>query len=202
MASGQNLRVFILAGQSNMLGHAEIEHLEQLVDDTETRDDYIHLLNQDGSWAVRDDVTLAFRNDVHKLTVGKGDTSTKFGPELQFGQVVGDYFDDPVLLIKTAWGGTDLAVDWRPPSSGIPSEPYECFLFRSCQETEYGFRFRSMVEYVEKILTDIPNTLPEYTDLNPILSGFVWFQGFNGEFRDAYMLNIHALLVILALILP
>jgi hypothetical protein len=31
---------------------------------------------------------------------------------------MGDYLTDPVLLIKTAWGGKSLFVDFRPPSSG------------------------------------------------------------------------------------
>ena len=30
--------------------------------------------------------------------------------------------DEPVLIIKTAWGGKSLAVDFRPPSAG-PYEP-------------------------------------------------------------------------------
>jgi alpha-galactosidase len=32
--------------------------------------------------------------------------------------VVGDHFDEPVLLVKVAWGGKSLAVDFRPPSAG------------------------------------------------------------------------------------
>jgi len=40
------------------------------------------------------------------------------GPELGFGFVLGDYFEEPVLLIKTAWGGKSLYQDFRPPGSG------------------------------------------------------------------------------------
>ena len=47
-----------------------------------------------------------------------------FGPELQFGHVLGDYFDNQVLLIKTAWGGKSLYRDFRPPSSGGTVGPY------------------------------------------------------------------------------
>ena len=40
------------------------------------------------------------------------------GPELGFGWVLGDALKEPVLLIKCAWGGKSLAVDFRPPSAG------------------------------------------------------------------------------------
>lgn len=176
--------MFILAGQSNMLGNANLSHLKQLIADPATAADYAHLINPDGSFIVRDDVTLAFRGNINKLTARYGDTFEMFGPELQFGHVVGDYFDEPVLLIKAAWGGTDLAVDWRPPSSGIPDFAYDCNS-APCQVEDYGVRYRRMVEIVNGLLSDIPGKLPEYAGLNPILSGFVWFQGFNGEFSSS-----------------
>ena len=42
--------------------------------------------------------------------------------EVGFGWVLGDALDEPVLLVKCAWGGKSLAVDFRPPSAGKP--PY------------------------------------------------------------------------------
>jgi len=36
------------------------------------------------------------------------------GPELQIGHRLGNYFKEPVLLIKTAWGGKSLYKDFRP----------------------------------------------------------------------------------------
>ena len=32
--------------------------------------------------------------------------------------VVGDAYEEPVLLVKLSWGGKSLAKDFRPPSSG------------------------------------------------------------------------------------
>lgn len=183
LAWGQpQLRVFILAGQSNMEGRGDVGHLRQLVNDPETRDDYEHLTSSDGSFLVRNDVTLAFGNDIAGLTVGKGANGVKFGPELQFGQVVGDHFSDPVLLIKTAYGGTDLAVDWRPPSSPNPpaEEAYMCGA-DPCDSFDYGRTYREMVRYVNDLLTNLDSDLPQYAGFELVMSGFVWFQGFNGE---------------------
>ena len=50
------------------------------------------------------------------LKPGYGSSQKKIGPELGFGWVVGDAFEEPVLLIKLAWGGKSLAEDFRPPS--------------------------------------------------------------------------------------
>ena len=35
---------------------------------------------------------------------------------------MGDHFDEPVLLIKTAWGGHSLFKNFRSPSAGFPAE--------------------------------------------------------------------------------
>lgn len=43
-----------------------------------------------------------------------------FGPEVCFGDFMGDFYEEPVLLIKFAFGGfSSLAVDLRPASSGF-----------------------------------------------------------------------------------
>ena len=52
------------------------------------------------------------------LTVGFGSPTIASAPKLEFGTVIGDHFDDQVLLIKTAWGGRSLDRDFRPPSAG------------------------------------------------------------------------------------
>lgn len=165
-----------------MEGRGDLGHLTQLVEDPSTRDDYVHLTSSDGSWLVRDDVTLAFGSFIGGLTAGKGANAAKFGPELQFGHVVGDFFSDPVLVIKTAVGGTDLAVDWRPPSSPNPpiEEAYSCG-GELCTASDYGRQYRAMVRYVNDILTGMERFIPQYAGFEIVLSGFVWFQGFNGK---------------------
>ena len=106
-----------------MEGQGAIGTLDWLGEDST----YGHLLakleNDDGSWKVRDDVWVYYpraRGGLKKgaLTVGYGANDEKIGPELLFGHVMGDCFESPVLLVKTAWGGKSLAVDFRPPRSG------------------------------------------------------------------------------------
>ena len=58
------------------------------------------------------------------LAPGFGSRDDAIGPELGFGHVVGEHLDEQVLLIKVAWGGKSLAVDFRPPSAGGDVGPY------------------------------------------------------------------------------
>lgn len=58
------------------------------------------------------------------LSVGFRSKQHNFGPELGFGFAVGDALEDGVLLIKTAWGGASLDVDFQPSStSGNTGQP-------------------------------------------------------------------------------
>ncbi len=71
---------------------------------------------------MREDVFISCLDRKGPLWVGHGARKETIGPELGFGWVMGDVLDEPVLLIKCAWGGKSLAVDFRPPSAGKP--PY------------------------------------------------------------------------------
>jgi hypothetical protein len=55
------------------------------------------------------------------LTVGYGAFGTggnRIGPEYLFGLTMEDRLKEPVLIIKTSWGGRSLHTDFRPPSAG------------------------------------------------------------------------------------
>ena len=168
------LQIFILAGQSNMEGQGVVSmdhpkyynggkgNLVWSMEHSASKDRMQHLRDADGQWVVRDDVEISFkaRDAVRKgpLTVGYTGYggSSHIGPELQFGHVMGDFFEEPVLLIKTAWGGKSLYKDFRPPSSGGEVGPY----------------YTQMIQEVRDALNAIGDE--EYE-----LKGFVWMQGWN-----------------------
>jgi hypothetical protein len=56
------------------------------------------------------------------LSTGYGARPTAFGPEYAFGMMLEKQLDQPILIIKTAWGGKSLHYDFRPPSAG-PYQP-------------------------------------------------------------------------------
>jgi len=180
LAQTSPVKVFILAGQSNMEGHGIIKidpgrnegkgSLEYLVKDPATKNRYKHLVDETGQWIVRDDVWIWYLGRQGGLTVGYGARNDWIGPELQFGHVVGDYFDNQVLLIKTAWGGKSLAKDFRPPSSG----------------GEVGPCYGEMMKHVKNVLANLKKYFPDYDGNGYELAGFGWHQGWNDRINQAF----------------
>ena len=123
-AGSSPVKIIILAGQSNMLGQGDISPVTTpgTLEHTVANDPagiYQFLKDGGGNWVVRDDVWIRDQNPSQGgLTVGYGADSGKVGPELGFGHVIGDLNEQQVLIVKAAWGGKSLAVDFRPPSSG------------------------------------------------------------------------------------
>jgi len=206
------VKVFILAGQSNMEGKAAATTLDPLLADPKTAVKFRHL-KVDGKWAVRQDVWVTFlcksasgpKSDsplYGPLTVGFGSDKTirdaankkitvpGFGPELGFGDAMGDHFDEQVLLIKAAWGGRSIKRTFRPPSA-MPSDEevkqaYEQAKARNPDATlaevkdSYGRDYRAMVAEVRKVTSDIGKYFPAYDPKAGYeIAGLVWFQGWN-----------------------
>ena len=99
--------------------------------------------------------------------------------------------DEPILIIKTAWGGKSLHTDFRPPSAG-PYEFDEAQLERFRNQGKdigaikadkakaTGHYYRLMIDHVKKVLADIKRVYPDYDpEQGYELAGFVWFQGWN-----------------------
>lgn len=176
------VKVFILAGQSNMAGHGETVKGEKgnLTWLVNTNKKYQHLTDASGEWKTRDDVFVYGKDKfdvLHTggLSIGFGAFPYTIGPELQFGNVVGDYFDEKVLLIKTAWGGKNLAVDFCPPSavsdSGYVRIPYA--------PKDTGYYYVQMLARVHDVVTNIQKYVPNYKGEGYQIEGFAWHQGWN-----------------------
>ena len=175
--STKPVRVFLLAGQSNMEGQGVVSmdhpeyynggrgNLVNTMKDPDKAPLYKHLKNDKGEWIARDDVRIIFRDRSGPLTIGYTGYggSSHIGPELQFGHIVGDYFEEPVLLIKTAWGGKSLYKDFRPPSSG----------------GETGEFYKLMLKDIHKALDGMTDTFPDWKGREYEISGFIWMQGWN-----------------------
>lgn len=170
-----------------MEGQGSIEHLEALLANPETAPRYSHLYDDDREWTVRDDVYVRYNEwrRIGKLTTGFGFRTHKFGPELEFGHVVGNVHDETVLIIKTTFGGCSLAADFRPPSSG--EAPFDwslmddhCREFKASNGTlAIGHRYHEMMYIINDTLSDITKVIPDYDGSGYDILGFLWFQGFS-----------------------
>lgn len=198
------VKVFLLAGQSNMEGKAANSLLESQALDPKTKDLFQHL-RKDGKWIIRDDVSIKFLNRKGGLTIGYG-SPNKTGPELEFGNAMGDHFDEHVLLIKAAWGGHSLYQKFRSPSAGLPiHEALQKELEMAQQRVKnnnqkrgrndplptmdgiksaYGSSYRNMLQEVRETRENFETLFPNLKGMKWELTGFVWFQGFNDMFGD------------------
>jgi alpha-galactosidase len=199
------VKVFILAGQSNMEGKAKNSLLEYQATAPETAGRFAHL-RKDGEWIVRDDVFIRFLERKGGLTIGYG-SRDRTGVELEFGTMMGDHFDQPVLLIKTAWGGHSLCKLFRSPSAGMPSDEtlqqeLEKARERVAKSNEkngkneplptmkditevYGSSYRNMLAEVRDTFDNYQEMFPALKDKKLEVAGFVWFQGWNDMYNGA-----------------
>jgi hypothetical protein len=206
------IKVFILAGQSNMVGYGHSEtgnggvagaigSLRHLAVNNASFPDYDYaslLVNPadpaGSAWKTRGDVKAWWRDGGTNLggTVRKGDLgppflgidANRYGPEYAFGQVLGDYYvADDVLIIKAAWGGKSLAVDFRPPSAvaRVPG-------------TQVGPFYHAIFDNVRDALTNLGTEFPAWSGKGYQIVGFGWHQGWNDRvdqtFNDEYEANM------------
>ena len=204
-ARAATVKVFILAGQSNMEGQGFIAadpkrnggkgSLEFLVKDAATAPKFAHLVDAAGKWRVRDDVFIHYLQRKGPLTVGFGAKETMIGPELGIGWVTGDAFKEPVLLIKCAWGGKSLGVDFRPPSAGkLPYSLGEKTDAAIAQDPAIlGKYYRETLALTKAALAQVKELVPG-SDGKYEVVGFGWHQGWNDRvtqpFNDEYEKNM------------
>lgn len=114
------VQVFILLGQSNMVGLGKIAGVEGSLDNAvKTKQKYTYLVDDAGAWNVRNDVRFV------RMMQGKGLMANDWlgikggtiGPEFGIGHVVGNAVDAPVMVLKSCIGNRSLGWDLLPPGS-------------------------------------------------------------------------------------
>jgi hypothetical protein len=107
-----------------------------------------------------------------------GQQGQQMGPELGFGWTLAESWNgnnnnikhnhnnnkkqQQILLLKLAWGGRSLAVDFRPPSSGGIT----------------GLYYEAILAYTYKTLAQLNRFFPDYNGKYQ-LAGLAWHQGWN-----------------------
>ena len=160
----KTLRVFIFAGQSNMVGtHSRIVDIPRFPPFA-------------GLDQPQENVLFSYTMGREQMTTSQGwiplqPTEDFFGPELSFGQRVSQQIAAPIAIIKIASGGTTLGEDWNPDTPG-------------------GFKLYPLaLEHVRAALAKLDQKQQPYR-----LEGFMWHQGendmFHKEFKPAYGKNL------------
>jgi len=163
--------MFILAGEGNIEGFASAGHLHQLVfpNDSTAVPQYQHLVNTTtGQFLTRDDVFVTY--DHHRgdellhgpLSMQYGGDAGSFGPELQMGHVLGDLYEEPVVIVKAGWKGRSLAKDFASPSTN-----------------NTGFQWYRLISSIHNTANSLHEILgPKYKYSKPDIGGLVWWHGY------------------------
>ncbi len=198
------VQVYIMLGQSNMLGFGRVGprdtvgSLEYLVKEQAK---YPHLIDNDGNWVTRDDVRYMHVMDKRGVDYKNLDEfqimrnewlkpTGSFGPELGFGHVLGDFHDEPVLLLKACIGNRSLGWDLLPPGSerfehdgkiyagykdvanfwdkGSEPKPVSWYA---------GRQYDADTQHAKIVLKQLDEFVPEYAGQGYEIAGFVWWQG-------------------------
>ena len=199
-AAAGPLKVYLLVGQSNMQGHAHVRTFDHIGMDPKTAPILKAIRNAAGTPKVCENVwissvdTAVPEGERHgRLTAGYGASGrgSKIGPELTFGIYTQQRVDEPILVIKTAWGGKSLNTDFRPPSAGayefnaqqlenLKKQGKNIAQTGADRAKMTGQYYRLMMEHIKKVLDNIKRVYPAYdAKAGYELDGFVWFQGWN-----------------------
>lgn len=185
------VKIYILAGQSNMQGKASVEGeagntLRSMVNN-DPKKEFQFLINDKGEWVERNDVWVHY--DLYPwgglrhgpLKPGYGSTSGQIGPELGFGQVIGDAAKEQVLLIKVAWGGKSLCHDFQSPSIGKYPKPLT--------PSDAGYYYHQLLNLVREVTENIETYFPDYKGQGVEIAGIGWHQGWNDQYGEGNEAN-------------
>ena len=158
----KTLRVFIFAGQSNMVGSdskaTDIKRFPPFVglDAAQKKVMYSYNIGRETQMTSNGWVDLQPVDDV-------------VGPELSFARKVSQEIKAPIAIIKCAAGGTSLGADWNPDQ---PS----------------GFKLYPLaLKLIQSSLAELDKKKIAYR-----IEGFMWHQGENDMFDEGFKANYGA----------
>ncbi|MBI5833479.1 MAG: hypothetical protein HZB16_14365 [Armatimonadetes bacterium] len=163
-ADTRTLRVFIFAGQSNMVGtHSRVVDIKRFPPFA-------------GLDQPQPSVLFSYKLGREQMATSDGwvamqPTGDYFGPELSFARKVAGSIAAPIAIIKVASGGTSLGEDWNPDTPG-------------------GLKLYPLaLDHVRAALAAL-----DQKKLAWRLEGFMWHQGendmFSRDFKPAYAQNL------------
>ncbi len=191
--AGKPIKVFILMGQSNMVGMGDLgpETAKGTLKYLTTTDKKYPWLVDGEKWTERKDVYY------YDARVKKGaplsptaNNGKSIGPELGFGYVLGQVLDEPVLILKSCIGNRSLGWDLLPPGSkpftfegktyaGYKDTPDSWVEGQPKKEVKWyaGKQYDDDQTNAKAALKEIARWYPGYKEQGYEVAGFVWWQG-------------------------
>ncbi len=193
------VQVFILLGQSNMLGFgtvAGIDNERSLEHAVKRLSLYPYLVDDAGNWINRNDVrNVRFMNDRQFNNEWMAITGGNIGPEIGIGWHLGNVIDAPVMVLKSCIGNRSLGWDLLPP--GTPAWEHKGEIqpgYRGTREDPHakaepegwyaGTQYDRDIAAAKRVLSNLGDYVPEATEYE--VAGFFWWQGDKDMRNDAH----------------
>lgn len=184
------VQVFIMMGQSNMLGFGTTSQLKSAA-----AEKYPYLVDDAGEWTTRKDVRnvrvmcsgagpwKTHFNDWLSGSNGSGAGNGKFGPEIGIGYHLGHVIDAPVLLLKSCIGNRSLGWDLLPPSAegtGLDGKSYggdkdDPDRTPKAGDWYAGIQYDGDTRAMKEVLKDLGTCYPGAKEYE--VAGIFWWQG-------------------------
>jgi len=168
---------------------------------------YPYLMNDREQWVARDDVW--YRGVI--AAAGNrwlGVKGGRIGPELGFGHVVGDYHEEPVLILKTSQGNRSLSWDFLPPGSkrfeyggkiyaGYKESPLSWEKGTDPQPISWyaGKQYDDCFGAAQEVLENFDKEFPHWKGRGYKIAGFAWWQGDKDRYNEAHAVQYEKNLV-------
>ena len=200
----QPAQVYILLGQSNMLGFGRIEPGKKgpegsLKHAVTEKGLYPYLIDEAGAWTVRQDVrnvrvmgsgTGGMRRINNEWMTIKG---RAIGPEIGIGHHLGQAIDAPVMILKSCIGNRALGWDLLPPGGegfeftddkgvtwvhpGYKGTPEKWVKGTEPKKIKWyaGMQYDGDIDRAKKVLAELDKHYPGAKGYE--IAGFFWWQG-------------------------
>jgi len=209
------VQVFILLGQSNMLGFGKVGEAEEpgsLTHAIKGLNKYNYLVNDKGEWIQRKDV-----RNVRVMSSANGPmqefnnewmtiSGKHIGTEIAIGHLLGNATDSPVLILKSCIGNRSLGWDLLPPGSkrfekdGMVYGGYKDPLpsWKKGEEPTPGkwyggIQYDGDIANAKKVLSELEKYYPDAKKYE--IAGFFWWQGDKDRYDDTFAQNYEKNLV-------
>lgn len=206
--SGPPVRVYILMGQSNMLGEGKVKGekdgtLEYAV---QKKGLYSYLINGEKQWItskqVRNVRVMNGRDGtmhVYNNEYLNPDRSETIGPEVGIGSMLQETLDGPIMLLKSCIGNRSLGWDLLPPGSARYDYKDKTYAgYTDCPASwdkdqpkpepnvdwYAGKQYDTDVANAKSVLNDLDKFYPDATNYE--IAGFFWWQGDKDRYDEAY----------------
>ena len=202
--AGKPVQVYILLGQSNMLGFGRIEPGRKgpegsLKHAVQEKGLYPYLVDDEGDWTVRQDVrnVRVMGSGLKGARVFNNEWMTikgrAIGPEIGIGHQLGNATDAPVMILKSCIGGRALGWDLLPPGGegfeftddegvtwvhpGYKGTPEKWKKGEEPKKINWyaGMQYDGDIARAKKVLAELDKYYPGAQEYE--VAGFFWWQG-------------------------